>query len=352
MIFIITLLFYLYIVVVVLTIATLLLITPILMEKLPWKNDKKVLTILPLYLFFIPLAVISIWKFQDWKVDYETRTGHAKISTKYQNFLEYKYPQLGKMYQKVIADHFILQEHLRHTYYQSATLKNHAAFIKNITQRRRMILDQLVQLRQMLEKEALRKNDSPNAAAVLKNHIDFYLKKKKKNRASIQRLMHQHAENSIRFLSNPRSSVTHYPINKQNYEQIIHFFVSRFDDDESNLIALLDVIVQTIYRSKQIIQQLSKKLAQKKLRNRAIIREVLQAWQGIHRYSYHRLFKILYALEAEYVLQKMNLQKNHSSMQQLHTAINQAIPYYSQNVSAFLVEVEQSNNLSTALTLH
>ena len=175
MIFVITLLFYLYILVVVLTIATLLLITPILTEKLPWPNDKKVLTILPVYLFFIPLAIISIWKFQDWKVQYEIRTGHAKISTKYRDFLENKYPQLGVAYQQVIADHYMLKEHLHHSHRNPVTLVNHAAFIRNITQRWQMILDQLTQLKTMLEKQALRPDDSPNAAFILSKNVDFFL---------------------------------------------------------------------------------------------------------------------------------------------------------------------------------
>jgi len=351
MIFIITLLFYLYILVVALTIVTLLLITPILMEKLPWTNEKKVLTILPLYLFFIPLAVISIWKFQDWKVQEEIRTGHAKISTEYRDFLENKYPQLGKNYQRVLADHYILKEDLHHMHRNPVILSNHMVFIKDITQRRLMILDQLKHLKNMLEIQALRPDNSSNAALILEDHVDFYLTEIKRSEKLIEISMRQHVSNSVHFLNDPRSRSLHYPINKQNYDDIINFFLKRYGHN-NNLIDSLDVIVQTIHQSKLIIQQLSHKLSQRKLYESATIRAARKAWQQTYSHSHNRLFKILYSLETEYVLQSMKMQENHPSMQKLHAAINQAIPNYSREINVLRLVTEENNNPKTVLALH
>jgi hypothetical protein len=352
MIFIITLLFYLYILVVVLTIATLLLIAPILMEKLPWANEKKVLTILPVYLFFIPLAIISIWKFQDWKGQYENRTGHAKISMQYRDFLENKYPQLGEAYQRVIADHYMLSEHLHYSNRDPITLANHSAFIKEITQRWQMVLDQLKTLKKMIEAQARRPNDSPNAALILTKNVNFYFEQIKNSKKYIELLMRQHTATTILFLTDPNSNSPHFPIEQKNYEHIIHFFLSRYNDDDNNLIVPLNLIIQTIHQSNQIIKLLNQKLKQRKLYSHSIITEVLKAWKHTKYYSHARLFKILYSLETEYVLQRMHMQDSHPDMQKLQLAINTSIQSYSHDVNTLRLATEQSNNPKTVLALH
>ena len=180
----------------------------------------------------------------------------------------------------------------------------------------------------------------------------FFFADIKNNKKLIEQLMQQQAAASIRFLNDPRLNTPHYPINKQNYEHIIRFFLSRYDNDDNHLITSLNMIVQTIHQSKRIVQQLSYKLAQKKLYNRAIVGEVLKAWQHTHRYSYKRLFRILYSLETEYILQRMEMQAGHPSMQQLQSAINQAIQHYSHEVNTLKRATEQSNNPNTGLALY
>ena len=348
MIFVITLLFYLYILVVILTIATLLLITPILTAKLPWANDQKVLTILPLYLFFIPLAVISVWKFQDWKIQYEIRTGHAKIGTQYQDFLENKYPQLGEAYQRVIADHYMLDEHLYNTNRFPVTLHNQQKFIQKITQRWYMVLDQLKMLQKMIEVQALQTQDAPNTVLMLTQNINYYFKQIQNNKKRIGLAMRQHAAISMGFLTDVTAKSDHYPIDQQNYEHIIRFFLSRYD----GLIIPLNLITQTIHQANATINQLSNKLSQKKLYNRAIITEVLKAWKDTKNYSYTRLFKILYALESQYVLLRMGMEESHPSMQKLQQAINNSIQSYSQDVKKLRLATIQNNNPQTVLALH
>ena len=348
MIFVITLLFYLYILVVILTIATLLLITPILTAKLPWANDQKVLTILPLYLFFIPLAVISVWKFQDWKIQYEIRTGHAKISTPYRDFLKNKYPRIGEAYQKVLADRYMLDEHLYNTNRFPVTLHNQQKFIQEITQRWHMVLDQLTMLQKMIEVQALQTHDSPNSVSILIQNINFYSKQIQNNKQRIGLAMRQHAAISMGFLTDVSAKNKLYSIDKQNYEHIIRFFLSRYD----GLIIPLNLITQTIHQANATISQLSNKLSQRNLYNRAIIVKVLTAWKDTKDYSYTRLFKILYALESQYVLLRMGMKDNHPSMQKLQQTINNSIQSYSQDVEKLKLVTEQSNNPKTVLALH
>jgi hypothetical protein len=348
MIFIINLLFFLYILVVVLTIAALLLITPILMEKLPWTNDKKVLAALPVHLMLLILAIMSVWKFQDWKIQYEIRTGHAQISIQYRDFLENQAPQLGIAYRKIIADRYMLEEYLFNTIHFQVSLSNHQTFINKNTQRWQMVLDQLKDLQTRIEAQAVRHQDLPAATVVLTQDINIGFQQIRHNKYLIEQSMNQHAFASIRFLIDPAITAPHYPISKKNYQRIISFFLSKYD----TLIDPLNLMTQTIYTSNLTIEQLRHKLKQKRLRNRSVIKDVFKAWKHTKHYTYTRLFKVLYALETEYVLQRMGMQESHPTMRKLQEAISHSISLYSKDINALWLATKQSNNPKTVLALH
>lgn len=349
---IISLLFYLYVLFIILAILALLFATPPIIERFAWLKDKssdeKVLVSLPIHLILIILAVVSVWKFQYWRIDYEIRSGHAPIEKVYRNLLVKKYPELGATYQRIIAEKFLVDQHVSKMSRFQHSLNNHYKFITDHTRRLQMVSDQLKNLRSIIETKAKSHKNTHDAAKELSKEIKVSVKRIYQNKKRINDLITEHARRSIRFLTHPELNDPHYPVSQKNYDRLISFFLS----EHSDRIDQLNLITQTIITSNVTMKQLKDKLAQRGLQRRQTVYDVLYAWGYTKKYARVRLFKILYALETEYVLQAMGISDEVPIMKQLHSATSKTIQDYSEDVLKKFKEVNRDSNPNTALKLH
>jgi hypothetical protein len=352
MIFFINFLFFFYILLIILSILGAFLLTPIFAErlrkKLAWTPEQKILAMLPLHLIFISLAISSVWKFQDWKLDYEIRTGHAQIGEPYRDFLENRSPELGKIYQKLIADQYLLEAHLSKMRYLQLYLDNHRNFIHKANLRWQMVLDQVKALQVMIEKQTQRPNDSSAIISALRLSIEKELQALRSKKVSIVEDMNQQAYLSIYFLKNPDRNSTDYPISEKNYALIINFFISKHDTLTNDLGA----IIQAVYSSQDTINRLSRGFTTRNESKHRLIKDVLKEWKNSNYHIRKRLFRILYALETEYVLHKIGMGYEHTSVLKLQQGIEQFIPYYAKNINDLLLATKQSSNPATVLALY
>lgn len=344
MTFIFSVLFYLYVLFIILAIAALLFATPPIIERLPWlkekSTDEKVLWSLPIHTILIILAVVSVWKFQHWRTDYAVRTGHADIAGEYHDFLVDEYPKLGKAYQRVLADKFMVDEHIAKIANFPRSLANHYQFVMDISNRWQMISDQLENLKGIIETKAGSHEDSYKTAIDLTDEIDASFQRIYRSKQRISDDMDEHVERSIRFLTNPRLNDNHYPVSKKNYDQLISFFLS----EHSGSIDQLNLITQTILASNTTMGLLRNRLNQRNVPRRKMVYRILRAWDQTKKFARERLFKILYALETEYVLKRLGMEEDNPVMQRLTLAIPETIQRYSVDVFMKWQSVNQDSN--------
>lgn len=369
MIVIVNLLFILYSLLVILAVIALLYFTPKLIENAPWlswlkskTDDQKVLTILPVHIILIILAVTSVWKFQLWKIHYEKQSlheqiieGNAPIEKPYYNFIVRQYPDIGEEYRRISSEIMIINDRLKRMDSFKKSLKNQQRFINNITGHWEMMADQLGMLKASIETKSKAEKKSKQIAeqihSDLKQEISQTYAQVLSTRLHIESLMKKHASISIRFLNEPMLDEPGYsvfPLKKDNYYRVISFFLS----EHSELISPLDSITQTIRKTTGIIANLKQQLKAKHIKRKDVAKTALLEWEDTKKYAHLRLLKILYAVETEYLLQEMGMETQHPIMKKLHDEIKQMIPYYAQEVQSQWLDTQNDSNPVRVLTLH
>lgn len=363
-----SLLIILYALFIILAVIALLYVTPMLMEKVSWLKEKsvdeKVLVILPVHLILIILAVTSVWKLQLWKADYDTRqyyeqirTGNAPIPKQYASFLVDNYPDVGRDYQRIVAEEFIIVERLKSMRSFRKSLVNQDKFINNVIGRWGMMLDQLGNLRATIETRLkvekkseliLEQTYAQIKQEIKETYIDVLI-----NRKRIEDLMKQYAAKSIGFLKNPVLGDPGHPVSsltEKNYYRVISFFLSEY----SELIDPLDLIIKKIKESNLVITNLKRQIKANKIKasntaQQGVINDVLFEWEYANEYAHLRLLKILYALETESVLREMGMGGQHPLMEKLKQEIPKTIKKYSQDVDNLLRETKANSNPNLVL---
>ena len=264
-----------------------------------------------------------------------------------QHLLVKQYPKLGVTYQRIIAEKYLVDQHVAKISHFQYSLDNHYKFINDHTQRWVMVSDQLKNLRSIIETKAENHKKAHDAAKELSEEIKRSVKRVYQNKRRINNLMTEHARRSIRFLIHPELDDPHYAVSQKNYDRLISFFLS----EHSDRIDQLNLITQTIIASNITMKRLKDKLAQRGLQRRQTVYDVLYAWGHTKKYARVRLFKILYALETEYVLQTMGVPDDALIMRQLHSATSKTIQDYSNDVLKSWKRVSKDNNPETTLKL-
>jgi hypothetical protein len=93
-------------------------------------------------------------------------------------------------------------------------------------------------------------------------------------------------------------------------------------------------------------------LSQRGNYRRKVVNRVLSRWGNTKKYAHKRLFKVLYALETEYVLREMGLDKTHPAMQRLSRSIPDRLQRYSEDVRRQWENSNQNSNPQIVLSLH
>ncbi len=351
-------LFYLLLGLVTLLIIGLIIFTPLLMEYIPFlKYSKKgeevnIFYAVVIHSIIIVLLVTPLIKMyaniqRDYATEYlnNIRNRQAEIPIIYKKLLEDRSPDLGKAYQYVLSERLIIDEFNKKITIIKRPLKNHQFFIDKILSHLKMVDDQLYSLKGLLETSAVTFNQTSKFDDSLYTNVKAYIEQIEHNKGYINYLLTSNVKNAKNFLTQPNNYLpfrNRYPITKQNYQYIISFLLHEYP----KLVNSLDKITTRLNKIDKKIRKLEQMLLITSKKQKKVIETSINTWLQFDDYSRQQFFKILYALETEYVVKQMGMLDTAPSLKALKKAIPSMIKYYSTDIERRWDKIEQDTDFS------